>query len=226
MRARLWGEPEQSPMLAMYFPSAYRYIRARHGEAQPTADRAIAFLGLLSKRGVSGRQKIECRYGCRLRHGWLLRQQQNSQPRVAACAELQDHRRGPAQRLLRGWHAAVVDCARFGDCLLGFPWAPNSFMSWLSARPTRLQPADGCRCKGKSAQSQTPTHRKRKRRGRQGICACPEPYGLQGGRGGGVRPATRAANHLVPLPRGGIEKNEIGRNFLHLQQLARIPAID
>jgi len=52
MQARLWGGPEQRPMLAMYFQLAYLYTQARHPEAaQPTAASTIEFLTLLSKGG-------------------------------------------------------------------------------------------------------------------------------------------------------------------------------
>lgn len=51
MQARLWGGPEQSPMLAMYFQLAFLYTQARHSEAQPTAASTIEFLTLLSKGG-------------------------------------------------------------------------------------------------------------------------------------------------------------------------------
>ena len=51
MQARLWGGPEQRPMLAMYFQLAFLYTQARHGQAQPTADSTIEFLTLLSKGG-------------------------------------------------------------------------------------------------------------------------------------------------------------------------------
>ncbi|HSW15340.1 MAG TPA: ImpA family metalloprotease, partial [Solimonas sp.] len=51
MQARLWGGPEQRPMLAMYFQLAFLYTKAHHGLAQPTADTTIEFLTLLSKGG-------------------------------------------------------------------------------------------------------------------------------------------------------------------------------
>ncbi|HSW15341.1 MAG TPA: ImpA family metalloprotease [Solimonas sp.] len=51
MQARLWGGPEQRPMLAMYFQLAFLYTKTRAGLAKPTADAAIEFLTLLSKGG-------------------------------------------------------------------------------------------------------------------------------------------------------------------------------
>ncbi|MDP3857137.1 MAG: ImpA family metalloprotease [Stagnimonas sp.] len=51
MQARLWGGPEQRPMLAMYYQLAFLYTQARHGLAQPSADTTIEFLTLLSKGG-------------------------------------------------------------------------------------------------------------------------------------------------------------------------------
>lgn len=51
MQARLWGGPEQRPMLAMYFQLAFLYTRTRVGLSQPTADATLEFLTLLSKGG-------------------------------------------------------------------------------------------------------------------------------------------------------------------------------
>lgn len=51
MQARLWGGPEQRPMLAMYFQLAFLYTKVRAGQGQPTADAALEFLTLMSKGG-------------------------------------------------------------------------------------------------------------------------------------------------------------------------------